>query len=178
MRLHIRTALSVFVVRMKKLSSFAFQNAHSEDSDQTARMRRLMWIFSGRTCPKLRFLTLRLIFDQAIPLQYLGHNTDLSPACNKTDYMRTIKIRWVSKDIQSLLISFIFYGPQWISAPTLSHWTATACDKLRPAFARDFTKGIKTFEGVLYFFAWVAGSRSSVDWILNKFKNFARQSLL
>ena len=26
-----------------------------EDSDQTARMRNLIWIFSGRTCPKARF---------------------------------------------------------------------------------------------------------------------------
>ena len=34
---------------------------HREDSDQTARMRRLIWIFSGNTYPKLRFLTLRLL---------------------------------------------------------------------------------------------------------------------
>ena len=38
-----------------------YQNAASEYSDQTARMRRLIWIFAGRRCPKVRFLTLRLI---------------------------------------------------------------------------------------------------------------------
>ena len=34
--------------------SLATKNAHSEDSDQTARMRSLIWIFAGRTCPKAR----------------------------------------------------------------------------------------------------------------------------
>ena len=33
--------------------------ADNEDSDQTARMRRL--IFVGRTCQKVRFLTLRFV---------------------------------------------------------------------------------------------------------------------
>ena len=37
----------------RNFASLAFQNAPSEDSDQTARMRRLIWIFAGRTCPKL-----------------------------------------------------------------------------------------------------------------------------
>ena len=37
----------------------------SADSDQTARMCRLIWIFAGRTCPKVRFLMLRLISEKA-----------------------------------------------------------------------------------------------------------------
>ena len=45
----------------RNFASLAIQNALSEDSDQTARMRRLIWIFAGHTCPKVRFLTLRLI---------------------------------------------------------------------------------------------------------------------
>ena len=45
----------------KNFSSLALQLWHSEDSDQTARMRRLIWIFAGRTCSKLRFQTLRLV---------------------------------------------------------------------------------------------------------------------
>ena len=40
----------------------AIQNVPSEDSDQTARMRRLIWIFAGRTCTKIFFLTLWLIW--------------------------------------------------------------------------------------------------------------------
>ena len=34
----------------RQVASLLLQNAHSEDSDQTARMRRLIWIFAGRTC--------------------------------------------------------------------------------------------------------------------------------
>ena len=42
----------------RNLAPLAIQNAPSEDSDQTARMRGLIWIFAGRTCLKVRFLTL------------------------------------------------------------------------------------------------------------------------
>ena len=39
-----------------------FLYADNEDSDQTARMRRLIWVFVGRTCEKVRFLTLWRIY--------------------------------------------------------------------------------------------------------------------
>ena len=45
----------------RKFASFAVQNVSSEDSDQTALMRRLIWIFAWSTCPTIRFLTLRHI---------------------------------------------------------------------------------------------------------------------
>ena len=45
----------------RNFASLGIQNAPSEDSDQTVRMRRLIWIFAGRTCMKVRFLTLRLV---------------------------------------------------------------------------------------------------------------------
>ena len=44
----------------RNFASLAIQNAHTEDSDQTARMRRLIWIFAGCTYQKVRFLMLRL----------------------------------------------------------------------------------------------------------------------
>ena len=34
--------------------------AHNEDSDQPAHPRWLIWVFVGRTCQKIRFLTLRI----------------------------------------------------------------------------------------------------------------------
>ena len=40
--------------------SLVIQNASNEDSDQTVRMRSLIWIFAGRTCPKVRNLTLQV----------------------------------------------------------------------------------------------------------------------
>ena len=55
----IRAALSEFAVHMMKLHHWLSKFRH-EDSDQTARMRRLIWIFAGRTFPKVRFLTLQL----------------------------------------------------------------------------------------------------------------------
>ena len=47
--LGIRLAWSVFAVRIKKARSLATHWAHSEDSDQTGRMPRLIWVFAGRT---------------------------------------------------------------------------------------------------------------------------------
>ena len=44
-------------------ASLAIQNVPSKDSDQTARMRRLIWIFAGRTCPKLRLWTFLFIYS-------------------------------------------------------------------------------------------------------------------
>ena len=38
-----------------------FLHVYNEDSDQTARMRRLIWVFVGRTSKKVRFLTLLLM---------------------------------------------------------------------------------------------------------------------
>ena len=51
--LRIRTAWSVLWSYFAFLPSYP-KNAPSEDSDQTARMRSLIWMFAGRTCPKVR----------------------------------------------------------------------------------------------------------------------------
>ena len=37
-----------------------FLHADNEDTGQTARMRRLIWVFVENTCQKVRFLSLRL----------------------------------------------------------------------------------------------------------------------
>ena len=44
-----------------KLDSLATHWAHSEDSDQTGRMPRLIWVFAGRICHFVGFVTMRLI---------------------------------------------------------------------------------------------------------------------
>ena len=44
----------------KKLESLATHWAHSEDSDQIGRMPRLIWVFAGRTCHFVGFVTRRL----------------------------------------------------------------------------------------------------------------------
>ena len=67
-----RTKIQISV-RMREIwseSSFAafwidknakFLHVDNEDSDQIARMRKLIWVIVGRTCPKVCFLTLRTI---------------------------------------------------------------------------------------------------------------------
>ena len=46
----------------RKLGSLAAYWVHSEDSDQTRRMPRLIWVFAGRTCHIVGFVTRRLIY--------------------------------------------------------------------------------------------------------------------
>ena len=46
----------------RKLGSLATHWVHSEDSDQTGRMPRLIWGFAGRTCHFVSFVTRWLIF--------------------------------------------------------------------------------------------------------------------
>ena len=47
-------------------------HADKEDSDQTARMRRLIWVFIGRTCNKIHNTKTSLCnFDPLIPHFYI-----------------------------------------------------------------------------------------------------------
>ena len=41
--------INFFAVRMKTVGFLAIRWAHSEDSDQTGQMPRLIWVFAGRT---------------------------------------------------------------------------------------------------------------------------------
>ena len=50
----------------RNCASVVIQNVPSGDSDQTAN-GRLIWIFAGRICPKVRFLTLWLIIKLTFP---------------------------------------------------------------------------------------------------------------
>ena len=51
--------LEFWLSAWRNFASLTNKNKPSEDSDQTARMRRLIWIFARHTCPKVLFLTLR-----------------------------------------------------------------------------------------------------------------------
>ena len=56
---HPRSLIWVFVVRIEELHLWLSKNARSEDPDQIAWICWPFWIFNGRTCPKVLFLTLR-----------------------------------------------------------------------------------------------------------------------
>ena len=51
----LRSLISLTYRMMKLLCSLAIQKADSEDSDQSVRMHRLIWILAGRTCPMVCF---------------------------------------------------------------------------------------------------------------------------
>ena len=52
----------------RKLGSLATHWAHSEDSDQTGLMPRLIWVFAGRTCHFVGFVTRRLNYEHRCSL--------------------------------------------------------------------------------------------------------------
>ena len=52
----------------------SFLHADSEDSDHTGRMPRLIWVFTGRTCHFVGFITRRLILPLIFPLYYSGRS--------------------------------------------------------------------------------------------------------
>ena len=51
----------------RKFAFLAIQNAPSEDCDQTARMRRLIGIFAGRTYLEVHFRMFRIICHHSVP---------------------------------------------------------------------------------------------------------------
>ena len=74
-----------------------FLHADNEGSDQTARMRRLIWVFVGRTRPKVRFLTLR----SKLRLVYISCRLD-----NYLNYELTIKhgIKFLNDPIEHAVL--------------------------------------------------------------------------
>ena len=56
----------------RNFASLTIQNVQSEDSDQTAGMCRLIWIWC--TCPKVHFLTLRLFSQSAYQFDLISLN--------------------------------------------------------------------------------------------------------
>ena len=50
-------------------------HTYNEDSDQTARMCRLIWVFVRRTCQTVRFLALRFIYLLMVPVNWISTQT-------------------------------------------------------------------------------------------------------
>ena len=55
----------------RKLGSLVTHWVHSEDSDQTGRIPRLIWVFAGRTCPFVGFVMRWLIYKNVHILEEL-----------------------------------------------------------------------------------------------------------
>ena len=67
---HPHTLIRVFAVRIKTPCILDYQTAPNEDSDQTAQMRSLIWIFVGRTWPKARLLTFMLLYSHTCQISH------------------------------------------------------------------------------------------------------------
>ena len=61
-------------LRWRNLGSLATHWAHSEDSDQTGRMPRLIWVFAGRICHFVCFVVRRLICASRSVEQEIDNN--------------------------------------------------------------------------------------------------------
>ena len=77
---HPPCLIRVFAVRMKKawflsypLSAREDDWAHSEDSDQTGRMPRLIWVFAGRACHFVGFIMRWLHYWKDVVLWFRGN---------------------------------------------------------------------------------------------------------
>ena len=101
---HSRSLIRVFVVRMKKLCILGYPKCAQRRfrSACTNEMRRLIWIFAGRACPKVRFLTLKLICGP--------------PSESVFEQMQAVQFR------MSLHISTVWWGP------SLSYQIITSCE--------------------------------------------------
>ena len=67
----------------RNFTSLAIQNAPNEISDRTVRMRRLIWIFAGRTYPNLRCLTLLFIHRKICLVVLYSECMEVSAVLNK-----------------------------------------------------------------------------------------------
>ena len=71
-----------------------FLHAGSEDSDQSGRMPRLIWVFAGRTCHFVGLVTMRLIFSSI--LMAVSEQTDWLCLLNMCHIMRKTCLRGFS----------------------------------------------------------------------------------
>ena len=90
----------------RKLRSLATHWGHSEGSDQTGRMPRLIWVFAGRTCHfvgfVMRWLTLQYYCLNAVMSRSMTKLTKWPVHQLKTQISRDIRPVWS----ESLLCAF------------------------------------------------------------------------
>ena len=60
---HVHSHCLIGIIIDSQGCKVTVSQADNEYSDQTARMRRLIWVFVGCKCPNVRFLKLRLIWN-------------------------------------------------------------------------------------------------------------------
>ena len=77
----------------RKLGSLATHWAHSEDSDKTGRMPRLIWVFAGRTCHFVGFVM------RWLRMNCLRIKSELPIFSFSLDFSKSSGLRWAIQDI-------------------------------------------------------------------------------
>ena len=77
--LHIRIVWSIITESVMDRQGCNFLHANNKESDQTVKMRRLIWVFVRRTCRNIRVYTLRLVlFQYTVQAYILDHISSCS----------------------------------------------------------------------------------------------------
>ena len=103
----------------RKLVSLATPWAHSEDTDQTGRMPSLIWIFAGRTCHFVVFVTRRLICKETLSRK--SHEETRQAYANNFAWfevllsVHTIKVRGWSLNLLALFLGRLRLY-QWLTS--------------------------------------------------------------
>ena len=93
---------SVFAVRIKKPWSLASHWGHSQDSDQTGQMPRLIWVFAGCTAYSIVFVILWLIFHA----KQTGISKKRKCKQKEKDFYRRVKLNQKEAEIAKQILLY------------------------------------------------------------------------
>ena len=82
-----------------------FLHADSEDSDQTGRMPRLIWVFAGRTCHFVGFVMRRLIFFVSFYSEGWLEHTELFYG---SYFNRTVSVPLMGEHVYNMDLAYMF----------------------------------------------------------------------
>ena len=103
-----------------------FLHADSKDSDQTGRMPRLIWVFAGRTCHFVGFVTMRLKWMLKLPSLTI-------PICQTIHFCKFKNISNIFANITSLNSRPGYAGDHNLASYSVkisrSSWLYKACDQ-------------------------------------------------
>ena len=133
---------------MKKLGSLATHWAHSEDSDQTGRMPRLIWVFAGRTvilwfCPEAAQIT----YEQS----FTNFQQKLTEYNNYAGQCIICQVTWFSLVMRSKVIISTSALVNIITWTPANVFTTSRC-RFSSLMQNTLTDGSKVNRGVFQLF--------------------------
>ena len=155
----------------RKLGSWATHWAHSEDSDQTGRMPRLIWVFAGRTYHLVGFVMRRLIgccYWSRICGQANIDQTGRMPRIIWVFAGRTLILLVLSRGGSNVLALMVV---NLHTFPNIRTLTGSLADIL-PKEAWHFYQVFFTISSLFWSFCWSIYNFASLRWPLFFFRPF------